>query len=201
MLDERGYRLDETATAQAWGASFDGCVTKYSLIFRRLLGLKSAVEIVFGLTTPDAAFLLDIAECDTVLLNDKLRLFIFRLPEGAIALYTATSHSLADRPAMVRIDIDPGAVTVKSKQGIRLWPEPEPYHLPTAPAGCYEPPQQVVKLDNGALCVPVSAGFVYRLAKAPAYIFSPPDMPYDSFRQVLIKAETVEQVRNRSHNA
>jgi hypothetical protein len=190
MLSERDCQLDgDGLSADAWGASFEGCVTKYSLHFRRLLGLAQPIDIRFDLTVPDALFLVDAKPAETVPLRDGLRLFLFHSAEGTIALYAATSLSPADKPACVGIPIDPATVTVRSKQGIRLWPDPEDYHLPSAGIGLYEPPQKVVAVKDGMLCVPVTVGLVYRLAKAPAYIFSPQDMPYDRFRDALVRAE------------
>ena len=91
----------------------------------------------------------------------------------------------------MRLRGDPGQLEVRSKQGLRLWPGPETYHLPSAPVECYEPPLTVVTADAGEIRVPVSAGMVYRLAKAPAYIFAPPGMSDAEFRGILTAAELV----------
>jgi hypothetical protein len=190
MLSERGFALDETTvSAEGWGASFEGCVTKYTLNMRRLLRLSQAIQIRPEMTVPDTFFLLDAVGSETVPLEHGLRLYLFQLPDRWVALYTLTSHSLADDAACVRLDVDPDQIVVRSKQGIRLWPDPEPYHLTQAPEGCYEPPTQVVRYDEGRLCVPVSAGLVYRLAKAPAYIFSAPGTTRAAFLNVLVHAE------------
>ena len=118
-------------------------------------------------------------------------MFLFRAEDRAIALYTLTSHSMADVPVFVRLSQDRGSITVRSKQGIRLWPQPETYLLAGAPLEYLEPAQQVVREEHGSLLVPVNAGFVYRLAKAPAYLFAPPEMPFERFRDVLPRAELV----------
>ena len=192
MLAERGYWFDEKeVSAESWGASFEGCVAKYTLTMRRMLNLSNVVEIDYGMTVPDAFFLLDATHAEWVLLDNRLRLFLFKVGNQAIALYTLTAHSLADQVSYVALPCDPQKVTVKSKQGIRLWPQPEVYALPSAPCGYYEPPQELVRFADGRLYAPVSAGFVYRLAKAPAYIFAPPDMPYAEFRGTLMSAELV----------
>ena len=190
MLSERGFVLDETSLpAEAWGASFEGCVTKYTLNFRRLLGLSHVIQIRPEMTVLDTLFLLDAVGSETMLLENGLRLYLFRLPNRWVALYTLTAHSLEGGAVYARLAVDPDQVTVLSKQGIRLWSDPEPYHLPDAPAGCYEPPTQVVRFEYGRLCVPVSAGYVYRLAKAPAYIFAAPGTTRASFLDVLTHAE------------
>jgi hypothetical protein len=189
-LEQRGYSFDpKTVRGEAWGASFDGCVTKYTLYLRRILGLSNAVDINFSLTVPDAAFLLNAAIRDCVLLDNRLRLFLFEAESQVVGLYTFTEHSLADQPSWVSLAMVPETATVRSKQGIRLWPRPEEYALPTATIGCYEPPQVVVQREDGVLQLPVSAGLVYRLAKAPAYLFMPSEMSYDDARSVLISAK------------
>jgi hypothetical protein len=189
QIKERGFNLDSsTLTVDAWGESFDGCVTKYSLNLRRVLGVTQVVGIDFDLTVPDASFLLDASLCDCVLLDSGLRLFVFARGDQFIGLYTRTSHSLADAPAYVTLPVDAETTTVKSKQGIRLWPRPEAYVLRNVPAGYDEPAQTVVTFEKEGLRVPISAGVVYRLAKAPAYIFLPAGMPYADARSLLTSA-------------
>lgn len=192
MLSERGLSFHAAdLSSESWGASFDGCVTKYTLNLRRMLELSKVIGINCGLTVPDALFLLDTADAECILLDNGLRLFLFQASERLIALYTFTVHSLADRAAHVKLRLDPEGITVRSKQGIRLWPQPETYVLPTAPHGYSEPPQELVKYEEGELHVPVSAGLVYRLAKAPAYIFAPSEMPHAEFRDILTSAKLV----------
>jgi len=189
MLAERGMVLDEKSiSTEGWGASFEGCVTKYTLNIRRLLGLAKAIQIRPEMTVPDTLFLLDATGTDTILLDNGLRLYLFRMPDRWAALYTLTDHSLADEPTYARLQVGPEQITVRSKQGIRLWPDPEPYHLPAAPEGFYEPPVRVVRYDGETLRVPVSAGLVYRLAKAPAYILAAPGTTRSAFLDVLVHA-------------
>lgn len=47
----------------------------------------------------------------------------------------------------------------------------------------------VVKHEGGGLRVPVSAGLVYRLAKAPAYVVVSNEMPNADIRAILTSAE------------
>jgi hypothetical protein len=189
FLAQRSYSYDaNTVLSEAWGASFEGCVIKYSLNLRRMLGLANPIAIPYRLTVPDATFMLGVLESECLTLDNGLRCFLFNCGEEIIGLCTATSQSPADQPAWVRLSVPPEAFTVRSKQGTRLWPKPEEYHLPTAPAGCYEPPQQVVRYEDGWLYVPVNAGYVYRLAKAPAYIFFPQAMSYKEARVLATSA-------------
>jgi len=189
MLQERDFHFDRgTVRTEVWGESFDGCVTKYSLNLRRMLGLSEVVRIEFDLTVPDAFFLLDAALRDCVLLDGGVRLFLFEHESQFVGLYTMTEHSLANEPAYVTLPAEPGTFTVKSKQGIRLWPQPEEYVLRNVPEGYGEPPQVVVTHAADGLRIPVSAGVVYRLAKAPAYVFVPREMSYADARSILTSA-------------
>jgi hypothetical protein len=186
QLAQRDYYFDATAvSAEAWGASFEGCVTKYSLNLQRILGLSNVIDINYGLTVPDAAFLLPINDCETVLLDSGLRLYILSSGGQTVGLYTFTAHSPGDQPARVKLAVAPGILAVRSKQGIRLWPDPAANDLPSAPLGCYEPSQQVVQYGDGNLQVPISAGVVYRLAKAPAYVIVPESLSRAYARAIL----------------
>jgi len=176
-----------SAPAESWGASFDGCVTKYTLNLRRLLGLKHVIDINFELTVPDAAFLLDAELQEALLLPNGLRLFLFTAGDQALGLFTMTAHSLA---TFVAVLLNHQEVTEKSKQGIRLWPPAEAYHLPQAALAPYEAPQELVRCDLDTLTVPVSAGFVYRLAKAPVYIFAEQGQKIEEFTKLLKSAVT-----------
>ena len=189
MMKKRGYYYDKkTVTAESWGASFDGCVTKYSCSFQRILELTHVININFKLTVPDAAFLLGDVTSECIILGNGLRLFIFKNDEQTFALYTSVAHSMASQVSYAALKINPKQVTVKSKQGIRLWPDAEKYCLPDAPVGYFEPPQELIKYKIDRLYIPVSSGFVYRLAKAPAYIFANPGMTYNEFKAILTKA-------------
>jgi hypothetical protein len=189
VLAERRYSYNaDSVMSEAWGASFEGCVIKYSLNLRRMLGLANPIAINYNLTVPDAPFMLPVVDGECHILESRLQLFLFTSGGQTIAVYTSTSSALSDQPAWVKITAAPDVLEVRSKQGIRLWPEPEEYHLPMAPRGCYEPPQQVVRYGDGYLYVPVNAGYVYRLAKAPAYLFFPQGYPYPEARVIAMSA-------------
>lgn len=163
-------------------------MTKYSLNLRRILGLANVVEIPYPMTVPDASFLLDATSLECLRLSDGMRVFIFQTADQLMALYMATAYSLDDEAARVRVPLDPAEVVVRSKQGIRLWPAPEAYLLTGVPAGYEEAPQQVVSAQEGGLVLPVSAGLVYRLARAPVFVLAPPGTPNVDFRQRLLRA-------------
>ncbi len=186
LLGERNFQFDpHSVAATAWGASFEGCVSKYSLHFRRLLGLTKPVFIDFSMTVPDAFFLLDAAVDESSTLDDSTGLYLFKNRNQILACYNATSLPSTGKPVSVRLAMGEKQITVFSKQGLRLWPDPQPYHLPTAPSGYYEPPQSIVQWKNGQLHVPVGQGYVYRLAKAPVFIFKGADLSEQEFREIL----------------
>lgn len=121
----------------------------------------------------------------------RLRVFLFEVGGQLAGLFTATTNSLKEGAARVRVPLDPDTVTVLSKQGIRLWPRPEPYRLEDVPSGYGEAPQQIVQQQDGGTVLPVSAGLVYRLARSPAFVFAPPGMPAAAFRDRLLRATAV----------
>jgi hypothetical protein len=189
-LRERGYEIDPAGlSTEGWGASFDGCVTKYSITVRRLLGLAQPTSIDFALTVPDAAFLLDNENSQYLALENGLQLTTFKQTGQLIALYTLSSHSLAHRPTFVKLPLGLAKATIKSKQGTRLWPDPETYQVRSAPPEYQESSQQLVREDGGRIVLPASTGFVYRLAKAPAYIFAPTGMTEAEFSALLVQGE------------
>jgi hypothetical protein len=188
MLSARRLTLDpQHVQCTSWGASYEGCVTKYSLNIRHILQLTNPIKIDFNMTVPDAYFLLDAAERETHLIDRGLLLSIFQNGDQYIACYSGTSQSLADKPAYVELAIDSTNANIVSKQGIRLWPRTETYHLPNAPFGYYEPPQKLVQATKNGLRVPAHSGYVYRLAKAPAFIFANAGMTLDRFRDMLTR--------------
>lgn len=192
MLRERRYDIDPRAvTSVAWGASFDGCVTKYSLYLRRLLGWRHPVAVAFDMTVPDARFAVDATQIEVLAVGECVRAFMLQAGAQYLALFVANGNSLADPAGQVAVPLDPRSTTVLSKQGLRLWPDPEPYLLRDVPAGYEEAPQQVVGVQVDRLIVPLSAGLVYRLARAPAYLVAGPDLSLGQFRARLLAATLV----------
>jgi hypothetical protein len=189
LFEQRRLSLDvRSVQAHAWGASFEGCVTKYSTNLRRLLALAQPIEIDYPQTVPDAAFLLESEWIGRHAITDDLRLFLWRLGDRPVGLFARTSESLADRPVRVSLTVDPDSLTVVGKQGGRLWPPPTEDKTPPCGPGYYEPPQDRVTWSDGQLVVPVNHGMVWRLAKAPAYLMGPPQMSAEAFGDLLLTA-------------
>lgn len=187
LLAERYFQIDpHQVTAIAWGASYEGCVTKYSLHLRRFLHLSKPIHIDFDLTVPDALFLLKATELDNQLLKDDLGVVFFQNGDNIFAHYYLTALPVHDNPVFIETFVSEKQVFILSKQGIRLWPDPEPYHIPQAPAGYYEPPQKVIRFQNHKLLSPVSFGYVYRLAKAPVFLFPDSSLSVAEWRHILL---------------
>jgi len=163
-----------------------GCVTKYSLHLRRFLNLSKPIHIDFDLTVPDALFLLKATELDNRLLKDDLGVVFFQNRDTVFAHYYLTALPVHDNPVFIETLVSENQVFILSKQGIRLWPDPEPYYIPQAPAGYYEPPQKVIRFQNHKLLSPVSFGYVYRLAKAPVFLFPDSSLSGAEWRHILL---------------
>jgi hypothetical protein len=184
-IADSGYGIDPHSTVmEGWGASFEGCVTKYSLTLCHMLGLLRPPAVRFELTVPDAAFLLHAASVATFDLTNGLRVFVFQTGSGTVGLITTTAHAPGDQPLYASLPAELARAVVRSKQGVMLWPQAAHYEL-TAEAGYHEPPREIVTFQSGRLRVPVASGFVYRLAKAPAYIFAPEGITYERFCGLL----------------
>ncbi|MCX5660329.1 MAG: hypothetical protein NTW19_11490 [Planctomycetota bacterium] len=194
-LVRRGLRLDRRRLhGRAWGASFEGCVSKYSLSFRRLLRLERPIDIEFDMTMCDAAFLLGARWIETLPIKGGGRLFLFqqkgRGPARFLAIFIAEGSSLGERASRVRLSGDGAGLTVTDKRGIRLWPRPR-FKPVCGDVGLAEPEQPLVRLVDGRLEAPLCDGYVYRMAKAPAYFHSPRGMSEETFRAALSDAEIV----------
>lgn len=190
LLEKAGLAMEpETTAAEGWGASFEGCVMKYTLHLRRALGLRRPIAVPFGLTVPDAEFLLGATCTETQVLDQDMRGFLFDRGTERFALFTRTTEALGDSPRQVRLPPGSDRLIVKSKQGIRLWPNAQPYVLPNVPPEYREGPQEIIRCEGGQLTLPVCAGYVYRLAKAPAFVFAPADMSFAEFRGIIMAAK------------
>ncbi len=123
-LREQGLAFDpETMQTEAWGESFEGCVTKWSNGIGAYLYLSNPIEKNFEMTVPDAPFILRSRFVECVALANDVRLFLF---EGndmqPIGLFLKVSHRVWDRPLFVHLPADPQVFEVKKKMGETIWP-------------------------------------------------------------------------------
>ncbi len=124
---ERGLAFDpETVRTEAWGESFEGCVTKWSNGIGTYLHLSNPIEKNFELTVPDAPFILRSRFVECVSLANDVRLFLF---EGSdlqpIGLFLKASHRVWDRPLFAHLPADQQVFEVKKKMGGTIQPVEE----------------------------------------------------------------------------
>lgn len=183
-----GLRVDPAVTKLiAWGEEFEGCTAKYALAFREAFGLARPAEIDYDLCVPGAAFLLKAPPPERIRLPGAFDVYIFpaRRP---FALFMDTANTLRDPARRVRVPGDWRGAVVRSKPGLRMWPTPATERRRLGPPGVHERTQPLVTATRAALSLPVCTGVIYRLAKAPAFLFAPPAMSLRTFRRRLLKA-------------
>lgn len=191
-MRDRGLTMDiSSVECEGWGEEFEGCTLKYALAFRRALDLKKPVELDFDRCVAGAKFALKAKRAERISLSEHLRLFLFDSARGAFAIFMSTQNTLANRAENVRLPRELSSAHVRAKQGLFLWPKPTISRRKTAPLGLHEPEQPLVYADDHGLVLPVCTGVIYRLAKAPAYIFAPRGMSRDEFRHLLMQAKPV----------
>ena len=181
-----------TINCEGWGEEFEGCTLKYCLAFQRALGLAKPVELEFDRCVPGAKFVLNPRSVERIALSPALRLFLFDTARGPIALFVSTQNTAADAAEYVRLPLELKRATIRGKQNLSLWPRPTIARRNVAPLGLHEPEQPLVRADAEGLLVPVCTGVIYRLAKAPAYIFAPRGMAMKKFRDLLMQATSVK---------
>ena len=164
-LREQGLAFDpETVRTEAWGESFEGCVTKWSNGIGAYLYLSNPIEKNFEMTVPDAPFILRSRFVECVPLANDVRLFLFEGREGhPIGLFLKASHRVWDRPFFVHLPADPQVFEVKKKMGKTIWP---------------------VEEAEGIVKVPVYGG---SYSDEPTYIFGN-RISLSAFRERLVEA-------------
>jgi hypothetical protein len=193
MVSHRRMRLDlQTVECEGWGEEFEGCTAKYTLAFRKVMGLARPVELNFDMCMPGAKFVLNPKKYERIALSDELRLFLFQTTRGPIGLFISTQCTLADRANRVRLPKALQSVVVRGKQGIRIWPRSQMSKRKPYPLGYEEPEQTLVVDDPEGIQLPVCAGMIYRWAKAPAYVFAPRGMTPARFKALMKQAIPVE---------
>ncbi len=189
LLRERDMEIDpKTVKVETWGASFEGCVTKYGGNLTRLLGLANPAEADFDMCVPDARFLLNVLRWETIPVERDLRLYLFETPDRLLGLFALTLQSIGQPALCVDVPLDSDDVVVLTKFGDRIWPGEHEKTRLRAETGYLEPPQKLVEEVYGSLRVPVNGGMVYRMAKAPAFISPQGSMTWDGFRGTLLRA-------------
>ena len=187
-LESRGMSIDASTRLLGWGVEFEGCTAKYALALRELLGLASPPELDLTMCVPGARFMLAARSPERIALPIGVTIYLADTRHGPAALFLDDLGTLRHAARRVRLPLALAAGVVRTKQNGRLWPEPQVDRRKPGPPGCHEMMQKLVTCDDAGLVVPVCSGMVYRLAKAPAYLFAPPGMPREAFRRHLLAA-------------
>lgn len=142
-----------TVNAEAWGESFDGCVTKWSNGLGTYLGLQKPVEKEFAMTIPDAPFLLTARSVERVRVSGSVRLFLFEGSDSRpLGLFLKTEHHVWDKLLVVRLPVDSAGMEVRRKTNEKVWPAAE----------------GALPIVDGAVEVPIYGG---SYSDDPTYIF------------------------------
>lgn len=124
LLAERGISLDTGQLAlQAWGESFEGCVTTWSTMVPHYLGCSSRVEIPYEKTVPDTFFLLSSAYQGRTPLDHDTALYLYQDASGqSIAHYKRERVTLTDPSFYAELDLPSDSVAVLDNRGRELLP-------------------------------------------------------------------------------
>lgn len=121
---ERGLTFDPAMVrSEAWGESFEGCVTKWSNGLGTYLHLERPIEKEFGMTMPDAPYLLTARFVERVPVRDDVRLFLFEGNDACpIGVFLKTTHHVWDRLLVAQLPADSAAFEVRRKTDEVMWP-------------------------------------------------------------------------------
>ncbi|MFA6107153.1 MAG: hypothetical protein WDA75_00160 [Candidatus Latescibacterota bacterium] len=124
LLAERGISVDMGRLAlQAWGESFEGCVTTWSTMVPPYLGCPSRVEIPYEMTVPDTLLLLSCEYQGRTALDHDTALYLYQDAAGrSIAHYKRERVALADSSFYAELDLPPDSVAVLDGHGRELLP-------------------------------------------------------------------------------
>jgi hypothetical protein len=114
-----------TARPVIWGQSFEGCASGYGSAIASSLGLKTPTRLDYGMSAPDAPFLLKASFVQTVPVPaSDVEAYIFNLNDGRCAAFfrsCLTPQWLDHRP--IRLRLDSKVFSVLTKQGAAVWPQ------------------------------------------------------------------------------
>ena len=126
QMAAQGLSFDPaTAKATIWGQSFEGCASGYGSAVAAYLGLKTPTRFDYGMSAPDAPFLLDAKLLKTVdVPNSDVTAYVFALKDGRYAAFfrsRLTPQWLDHRPIRLALDAKRFSVLAKNT-GEVLWP-------------------------------------------------------------------------------
>lgn len=124
LCAERGLRFQpEHVTLNAFGESFEGCVTTWSTMVPPYLDIPTRVEIPYERTVPDTFFLLQSRYVKRVSMPHDVALYLFINSQNQpIAHYKRERVRLADSTYYARLDVDADTLFVRNGRGETLLP-------------------------------------------------------------------------------
>lgn len=132
--------------AEAFGESFDGCVTTWTNMTASYLGLANPVEKNYELSVPDLAFLMTADFVERISLGNHISLYLWEDADGApIGLFAKGSYRSFDPRFFAVFPLDGWHVSVKTSLDREVWP-----------IGGEQNP--AVRLEEGNIHVPVHTG-------------------------------------------
>jgi len=163
---------------EAFGESFDGCVSHWTSMTASFLGLANPVVKNYELSVPDLGFLSRASFVEHVVLEDKTVLYLWQDHDGTpIGLFSRGAHRAWEPVRYARFAVEGWHVTVRPKVNHEVWPS-----LATE--------TQSVHVDQNIMSVRVHVGTRRDIPYGDeALCVFAHGVDMQEFRQALIKAE------------
>jgi len=205
MFKERNLTFDpKTVKAEGWGESFEGCVANYGRYLSTYLSLTNPIEDDFGMTVPDAPFLLTAKFVERVPLERGVRLYLWKAEDGLLIGFFQKSQAAIGEPSLfAQFPLAGLKLEVRSRMDRPMWPENLPAQkgsaadamdrllkkkqMPSWELKRQKEASTIVEL-NGQLKVPIPSTLIFDAS----YIFAR-DTTLADFRAALVNAKLVEE--------
>ena len=126
---EQGFKEAElsydpnTVEVEAFGESFDGCVSHWTSMTASFLGLANPVIKNYELSVPDLGLLSRASFVEHVVLTDKTVLYLWQDHDGTpIGLFSRGAHRAWEPARYARFHANGWHVTVRTKVNHEVWP-------------------------------------------------------------------------------
>ena len=181
---EQGFKEAElsydpnTVEVEAFGESFDGCVSHWTGMTASFLGLANPVIKNYELSVPDLGLLARASFVEHVVLDDHVVLYLWQDHDGTpIGLFSKGSHRAWEPVRYARFAADGWHVTVRTKVNHEVWPS-------------LARETKSVHIDGGVVTVQVHAGSRRdNPAGHDALCVLGHGVDMQEFRQALVNAE------------
>lgn len=124
IFQQRGLTFDpKTVRAEGWGESFEGCVANYCRYLGTYFELANSVEDDFGMTVPDAPFLLTAKFLERVPLAHDVRLYLWAAADGQLVALFQNAKATVGAPALyAQFPLRGLNIEIRNKRNSQLWP-------------------------------------------------------------------------------